>query len=177
MIPGRDILQHSRYARNEARELLQSIFVAELLRPSREFWLVSPWLNDIAVVDDTVGAFSALRGDTGRTEMTLTSALVYMAEAGTMVHVATRPGQSVDFLRALEQHLAHSTARDCVQLKEVPNLHTKGLVGDDYRLIGSMNFTFNGIELNDEALRFDRDPSAVVQIRLEFERQYGGDGA
>jgi phosphatidylserine/phosphatidylglycerophosphate/cardiolipin synthase-like enzyme len=52
-------------------------------------------------------------------------------------------------------------------------LHTKGLVGDDYRIIGSMNFTFFGIEINDEAIHFDQDIEAVVQTRLEFEQQYG----
>ena len=53
MIVGRDIHRNSRYARNEARELLQSIFVAELIRPSRDLWIVSPWLNDIVVIADT----------------------------------------------------------------------------------------------------------------------------
>ena len=174
---GRDILRHSRYARNEARELLQSIFVSELLHPSKEFWLVSPWLNDITVVDDAAGAFAPLRSESGRSELTLSSTLVHMAEAGTVVHVVTRPEQSEDFRRALTLHCTHSKGRERIHLEEVPNLHTKGLVGDDYRVIGSMNFTFSGIELNDEALRFDRDPSSVARVRLEFERQYGADSA
>ena len=64
MIPGREIVRRSRYARNEVRELLQSIFVSELLRPSKEIWLVSPWLSDIEVVDDTAAQIGV--GASGR---------------------------------------------------------------------------------------------------------------
>lgn len=177
MIPGRDIVRHSRYVRNEVRELLQSIFVAELIQPSRELWLVSPWLNDITVVDDTAGAFASILRGSGSASLTLAAALVHIAEAGALVHVVTRPDQSQDFSDALFRHLVHSSARGRVRWKTVPTLHTKGLAGDDYRLMGSMNFTFNGIEVNDEAIRFDRDANAVARVRLEFERQYGGDDA
>ncbi|MFO7567819.1 MAG: phospholipase D-like domain-containing protein DpdK [Enhygromyxa sp.] len=177
MIAGRDILRHSRYARNEARELLQSIFVAELIQPSREVWLVSPWLNDIVVVDDTAGAFASILQGMGETSLTLSAAVVHIAEAGAVVHVVTRPDQSQDFSSALHRHLARSSAGGRVRSKTVPTLHTKGLAGDDYRLMGSMNFTFNGIEFNDESIRFDRDANAVARVRLEFERQYGGDDA
>ena len=174
MIPVRDIHRHSRYARNEARELLQSIFVAELIRPSRELWLVSPWLNDIVVVEDTAGAFSALLSGNDRVSLTLSAALVRIAEAGAFVHIVSRPGQSLDFLRALGPHLVGSDAETRLRWKTVPTLHTKGLAGDDYRVMGSMNFTFNGIELNDEAIQFDRDANAVARVKLEFEQQYGG---
>ena len=37
-----------------------------------------------------------------------------------------------------------------------------------------MNFTVNGIEINDEAIRFDRSADAIARVRLEFEQQYGG---
>jgi len=177
MSAGRDILRHSRYARNEARELLQSIFVAELLQPSRELWLVSPWLNDIVVIDDAAGAFASILHGSGETSLTLSAAVVRVAEAGALVHVVTRPEVSQDFSNALRRHLSRSSTGGRVRWKTVPTLHTKGLAGDDYRVMGSMNFTFNGIELNDESIRFDRDANAVARVRLEFERQYGGDDA
>ena len=173
MIPGRDIVRRSRYARNEVRELLQSIFVSELIQPSSELWLVSPWLSDIEVIDDAAGAFASIVGDAFGTSLTLSAALVSLAEAGTRVHVVTRPGDSEDFRNALNRHLFHSPQRDRVSQRTVETLHTKGLVGDDYRVMGSMNFTFNGIQLNDEIIRFDRSAEAIARIRLEFEQQYG----
>jgi phosphatidylserine/phosphatidylglycerophosphate/cardiolipin synthase-like enzyme len=52
-------------------------------------------------------------------------------------------------------------------------LHTKGLVGDDYFLSGSMNFTESGIRLNEESIRLELDPEAVAQARLDFRQTYG----
>lgn len=173
MSSGRDIFSRTQYARNELRELLQSIFVSELIRPSKELWLVSPWLSDIEVVDDAAGAFASIVGDSLGTSLTLSAALVCLAEAGTRIHIVTRPGDSQDFHNGLNRHLARTLHKDRITLRTVRMLHTKGLVGDDYRIIGSMNFTFFGIEINDEAIHFDQDIEAVVQTRLEFEQQYG----
>ena len=173
MILGRDVVRRSRHARNEVRELLQSVFVAELIRPSKELWLVSPWLSDIEVIDDTAGAFASIVRGTLNTSLTLSAALALLAAAGTGVHVVTRPVDSQNFCDALNRHLAHSPHKDQVTLRTVQTLHTKGLVGDDYRVMGSMNFTFNGIRINDEIIRFDRNAEAVARMRLEFEQQYG----
>ncbi len=177
MTPGRDIFRRSHYARNEVRELLQSIFVSELIRPSKEVWLVSPWLSDVEVIDDTAGAFASIVGYSLSTSLTLSAALLCLAEAGTRVRVVTRPGDSQDFRDALNRHRAHSPHKGRITILSVETLHTKGLVGDDYRIMGSMNFTFNGIRINDEAIRFDRSAEAVAQMRLEFEQQYGDAGA
>lgn len=177
MIPGRDIFRRSRYARNEVSELLQSIFVAELIRPSKEIWLVSPWLSDIEVIDDTAGAFAAIVGEELSTSLTLSFALVLLAEAGTRINLVTRPGYSQDFRNALNRHLANSAHKDRINLREVETLHTKGLVGDDYRIMGSMNFTFHGIRINDETIRFDRSAEAISRTRLEFEHEYGDSSA
>jgi phosphatidylserine/phosphatidylglycerophosphate/cardiolipin synthase-like enzyme len=173
MSTGRDILRHSRYARNEARELLQSIFVAEFIRPSRELWIVSPWLSDVEVVDDSAGAFASIVGATTGRALTLSAALVRLAESGTRVRVVTRPVVSDNFVNALRRRLAQSAHADSVTLRTVEALHTKGLVGDDYRVMGSMNFTFNGIQINDEAIQFDRNADAIARVRLEFEQNYG----
>ena len=173
MTQRRDIFRKSRYARNEARELLQSVFVAELLRPSSELWLVSPWLSDIEVVDDTAGAFASLVGGASTTTLTLAAALVHLAEAGSKVRIVTRPDQSRDFNDALSRQLDRSMAADRVTRLDVSTLHTKGLVGEGYRVMGSMNFTFNGVLINDEAIHFDRDAEAVARARLQFEREYG----
>jgi phosphatidylserine/phosphatidylglycerophosphate/cardiolipin synthase-like enzyme len=173
MTGGRDILRHSRYARNEVRELLQSIFVAEFIRPSKDLWLVSPWLSDVEVIDDNAGAFAAIVGGVTGTSLTLSAALVLLADAGTRVHIVTRPQESEGFRDALNRHLARSVNGDRVTVRPVDVLHTKGLIGDDYRVMGSMNFTFYGIEINDEAVRFDRSADAIARVRLEFEQQYG----
>jgi phosphatidylserine/phosphatidylglycerophosphate/cardiolipin synthase-like enzyme len=45
------------------------------------------------------------------------------------------------------------TALDvAVRFHIAEELHTKGILGDGYYLAGSMNFTYNGITVNEEAL-------------------------
>jgi len=172
---ARDIFRHSRYYRNEVRELLQSVFVAELLAPSKELWLVSPWLSDIEVIRDTAGAFGPLLSGDSSTTLTMSAALTRLAAGGTLVRVVTRPRFSAQIHNSLARRGAMEL--DNFVWREVAELHTKGLVGDDYRIMGSMNFTFSGIQINDEAIRFDRDVGAIARTRLQFERDYGGSDA
>lgn len=49
-----------------------------------------------------------------------------------------------------------------------PDFHDKGLVGDDYELAGSMNFTRKGIETNSEHLIFRTDAEVVAERRLDL---------
>lgn len=169
----RDIFRRSRHVRNEVRELLQSIFVSELICPSQELWIVSPWLSDIEVIDSTGDAFMTVLGDGQSGSISLSGALLTLAEQGTRVRVVTRPDVSAAFCEAMARRLAYMPQRENVTVKTIDTLHTKGLVGDDYRVIGSMNFTFNGVHINDEWIQFDRNREAIARTRLEFEKQYG----
>ena len=173
MTSARDILRGSRYARNEVRELLQGVFVSELLQPSEELWLVSPWISDVPVIDDAAGAFGSIAGAPFESAMTLSAAITALAEMGTDIRIVTRPGESADFCDVLKRRIEMSSAQGRVRIGLKEALHTKGLVGEDYRVMGSMNFTFNGVQLNDEAIHFDLDSEAVSRVRLEFEQQYG----
>ena len=47
---SRQIIRSSSTSNAEIRELLQGIFTAELLCPSKQLWLVSPWLSDIELL-------------------------------------------------------------------------------------------------------------------------------
>jgi phosphatidylserine/phosphatidylglycerophosphate/cardiolipin synthase-like enzyme len=57
---------------------------------------------------------------------------------------------------------------------ERTELHAKGIVGDRYSLLGSMNLTFNGLDRLTEMLIFQTDPASVEQMRLTFGTEYGG---
>ena len=81
--------------------------------------------------------------------------------------------QNKEFLAALKLHLAYQPYEKLIQIQEVDELHTKGILGDDYQITGSMNFTFNGVRKNDELIHFDTDPDLNAQLRLEFEQFYG----
>jgi phosphatidylserine/phosphatidylglycerophosphate/cardiolipin synthase-like enzyme len=166
----RQFLQSAADSRNGARELLQIVFTAELLSPSRCVWIVSPWLRDIPVLDNTTGAFRALCPDFPRSEVRLTGVLRELVTRGTSVVIATRPEpgnrQVIDGLHGMAR-------RGAVVFHERAELHAKGIVGDRYSLLGSMNLTYNGLERLTEMLVFQTDQASVEQLRLAFGREYG----
>jgi phosphatidylserine/phosphatidylglycerophosphate/cardiolipin synthase-like enzyme len=53
-------------------------------------------------------------------------------------------------------------------------LHTKGILGDGYYLAGSMNFTYNGITVNEEALTYETSPEVIAEQQLIFINRWGG---
>src|SRR3981081_2843853 len=88
---ARQFLQSSTDSRNSVRELLQIIFSAELLSPSRCLWLVSPWLRDVPVLDNTTGSFMSLCPEFPRAEVRLSRVLRELLARGSQVVIATRP--------------------------------------------------------------------------------------
>jgi phosphatidylserine/phosphatidylglycerophosphate/cardiolipin synthase-like enzyme len=147
------------------------VFAAELLSPSRSLWLISPWIRDIPVLDNTTGSFLYLCPDFPLSEIRLSLVLRQLLARGAQVVIATRPdpenSQVYDSLRGIG-------ASDSLILQERAELHAKGIVGDAFSLIGSMNLTYNGIERLTEMLIFETDRSKVEQLRLSFRREYGG---
>ena len=167
----RQFLQSAIDSRNSVRELLQIVFASELLAPSRCLWLISPWLRDVPVLDNTTGSFLFLCPDLPLTEVRLSLVLRELVARGTQLVIATRPdvgnGQVLDALQDIDP-------RDGVIFHERAELHAKGIVGDAYSLIGSMNFTYNGLDRLTEMLVFQTERATVEQLRLSFRREYGG---
>lgn len=162
----------SRFGSRQVADLLQTIFAAEILSPSRCLWLVSPWVSDIVVLDNSANTFTTIEPGWARTRVRLSAALLHLLAAGTYVHVATRPGEhSRDFLMHLRE-LGGSTGR--LRIHEPPELHQKGILGDWYYLGGSMNLTFTGVTVNDEALHFTTDHATVAQHQVAFRAHWGG---
>jgi hypothetical protein len=167
----RQFLQSALDARNSVRELLQIIFAAELLAPSRSLWLVSPWIRDIPILDNTTGSFLALCPDFPLTEVRLSLVLRQLLARGSQLVIAARPDpgntQVYDSLRGIGSD-------DGLIFLERSELHAKGIVGGAFSLIGSMNLTYNGLDRLTEMLNFETNRAAVDQLRLSFRREYGG---
>lgn len=170
-VSTRQFLQSATDARNSVRELLQTVFAAELLVPSRILWIVSPWLRDVPVLDNGTGDFLALCPDFPQSEVRLSSVLRELINRGTKVVIATRPGSGN---RQVIDGLGESGRGDGLIYQEKNDLHAKGVIGDSYALIGSMNLTYNGIEYLNEMLVFETERNRVEQLRLAFRSEYGG---
>ena len=106
-------------------DLLQLIFVGELLSPSRCLWIVSPWISDIPIIDNSANNFSMFEPHWGRTHVRLSQVVGRLLELGTTVHVATRPlAYNESFLERLRRH-AESEGLP-LRLHVSEELHEKG---------------------------------------------------
>ena len=172
MSGNRQFLQSANDARNVMREVLQIIFAAELLAPSKCLWIVSPWLRDIPVIDNSSGAFTTLCPEFQNGEVGLTKVLHELLNRGAQIVIATRPeAGNLQLLDSLNDRQASGK----LILVQRAELHAKGIVGDRIALFGSMNFTFNGLERLTEMLVLQTKTEEVQKLRLTFREEYGGD--
>jgi hypothetical protein len=168
---GRHI--HSRLSSRQIPDLLQTIFVAESLVPSRCIWIISPWISDIPVIDNRTNAFLAIEPSWVGGRVRLAQVLAKVVGVGTTVHLATRPDEhNSGFLERLREEVPTSARQ--LRVHCVDDLHEKGILGDGYYLSGSMNFTLNGISLNEEAVHYYTSPEIISETRLVFSSRWGG---
>jgi hypothetical protein len=159
-------------SRAEIRELLEGIFVAELLVPSETIWLVSPWISDIDILDNRCGQFSSLAPTWGNRRIRLSEVLGQLMSRS-RVHVVARSDSHNDmFLRKMHDLSRASEYASNLHVALRDTLHLKGLLGQDYYLSGSMNLTYNGVEVNHEGVSLDRSPEAIAEVRIHFQENY-----
>lgn len=151
------------------RELLQSMFVGEMLGSGTRIWIVSPWVSNIVLIDNRSGNFDSLSPEWGRREVRLTDVLTGLMARGTEVVLVTRDLETnTPFLKRLQEATATQAVEEQLIVQLDPLLHTKGILLSRSLLIGSMNLTYNGLEMNDEWIQFSIDPDDIATTRLEF---------
>lgn len=171
---ARSRIIHTRASARQLPDLLQILFTAELLSPSTCLWLVSPWVSDIPLIDNRSNGFLSLEPGWARTQVRLSQVLGKLFEMGTTVHIATRPD---DHNSAFLDRLLRIAEPEGLPLKlhSAQELHEKGILGDGFYLSGSMNFTFSGISLNEEAVHYSVDPAFIAENRILFTNRWGGE--
>lgn len=142
---------------------LASLFVFELLQPSKELYLISPWLSKVPLIDNRFGQFRPFARELGKDFLHLGDILTLLAAHGTQVHVLYRQpvhpitAQFVESLRLTENIACRSAVA----------LHEKGLITSHFYLRGSMNFTYSGIKINDESVELTDDEAIVWKALQE----------
>ena len=159
--------------RNEGRELLDFFFISELLRRSERVWIVSPWLRNFALFDNRAGGYGALLPEAARKEIRLVDVLRELLIRGSHVTVVTRPppdgGGVPETLREMAAELGCPGRAVVLQRLEV---HSKGIVGARAAIIGSMNFTNSGIDVQTEIVQLTTDARTVGELNMEFAQTY-----
>lgn len=153
------------------RDLLQSLFVTELVRPSVRLWLAFGWISDIEIVDNRARQFAALQPDWPASGIRLSQVMAALAEAGGTIALVLR---DIEHNRQFMDVIKPLRARFPEQLKVAWGavVHDKGILGDDFLLSGSMNLTYNGVTINDEHLTLRTDMASVQEWRLALEQKW-----
>ncbi|MFC2034893.1 phospholipase D-like domain-containing protein DpdK [Chloroflexota bacterium] len=161
----------SRQATRFLPDLLQSVFVKELLVPSEELWLVSPWISDIPIINNGGGEFSSLVPEWDRTLIRLSQVILYLSGHLSHIHITTNNEKhNIAFIQAVHNIGGHNFGT--LSIKQSDFLHEKGLLGKDYFLSGSFNLTYYGITLNDEIAHLYVDPAIVAENRIAFRERW-----
>ncbi len=157
--------------RLRADSMLTAALLSELVSPGDAVWVVSGWLTDVEVLDNTLGSFDAFLGESPPTTCRLSEMLALIAEAGAHVHVVTRPGpHNEEFVERLR-----TAVQDEQRLHVVldPGVHEKTVCGRNWILSGSMNFTVSGLGSNEESVTYKVDGRDVAQAQLDFAERWG----
>jgi hypothetical protein len=172
-VSHRQILRTHSGSRQQIRDLLESLFTAELLSPSPRVYLISAWVRDIQVMDNRSGSYRGIDPAWGQRTLRLAEILTILVGRGSELVLATRKEQGNEaFVKRFIRNLGESD-RERVKVLFRPELHVKGLLGHGYAITGSMNFTNNGVENNEELLTYETDSQKLAELRVEFEQAYG----
>src|SRR5262249_20180112 len=124
------------------------------------------------VIDNEANSFGQLAPEWPRTQVSLSNVLKQLLGAGSSIHIATRDEErnrsflsTMNPLRTMGNLHIHTSFE----------LHEKGLLGDDYYLSGSMNFTMSGIHINEEFVQLLTNASEVAQNRIMLTQRWGGE--
>ena len=152
------------------RELLQLMFLSELLAPSERIWVVSPWISDVPILDNRSGSFDVMNPEWHRREIRLIDLTLQVLTSGSHLVIVTRPDEhNLTFLDQLSERTEESSLQEKLTLVQREHLHTKGILTDSGLLLGSMNLTFRGFELNDEVIEYDTKSQRIAEARQSFQ--------
>jgi len=166
----RRIFQTATTSQGEIRDLLQVVFANELMAPSKELFLVSPWISDIVIIDNRMGGFDALNPEWKGRQIRLTEVIIQLMSIGSEVSIITRPDPHNDtVLNRISTVSDESALAEKVYTKTVEDLHTKGILTEKGCLLGSMNITYNGIEINEEFVSYHIDKEGIAEAKLNFD--------
>lgn len=153
--------------------ILTSVLLGELLAPSDDVWLVSPWISDVEILDNNRGSYDAIFGDVPPGTCRFSDTLARISAAGARVHVVTRPDpHNDDFVRRLHSEVPAGRVR----VVRAPDVHEKTLCGGEWILSGSMNFTVRGMAVNEESITYKVGGPDAAQARLDLAQRWGDIG-
>lgn len=148
-------------------DMLQTLLITELISPSQELLVLSPWISDIPVIDNSAGQFrNVLPGIPARV-VRFTEVLAELARRDCRVRILMRDDKNNAVVRNLIGDMPASRPRPQILIRD--KLHDKGILSDRFHVQGSMNLTYYGQSVNEEGLTISSDPDAIARARLDYQ--------
>jgi phosphatidylserine/phosphatidylglycerophosphate/cardiolipin synthase-like enzyme len=171
MISARKIYKGALTSQHAVRDVLTMVFAQELIAPSKEVFVVAPWISNIVIFDSQVGQYATLNPEWAKREIRLVEVLAAIAANGTSIHIHTRPDDhNKQFERRIREAFGDSGLLDQLRWTDRnAKLHTKGVLTDRVLVDGSMNLTESGVALNEELVTVSFDPLHIAEARIHFD--------
>lgn len=153
-----------------ADTILSAALLSELVFPGDSLWVVSGWITDVEVLDNTLGSFDWVLGENPPSVCRLSQMLALIATAGARVHIVTRPAAHNEiFLRQIR-----AAVTDSQRLRVIldPAVHEKTICGREWLFTGSMNFTLSGLGSNEESVTYRVSSREAAQAQLDFAERW-----
>lgn len=163
----RRITTHGGGASRLVSDMLQTLLLTELISPSRELLVLSPWISDIPVIDNSAGQFRTVLPGIPSRVVRFTEVLAVLARRDCRVRIVMRDDKKNTVVRNLIGDLPASRPRPQILIRD--KLHDKGILSDRFHVHGSMNLTHYGQNVNEEGLTVNSDPDAIARARLDYQ--------
>jgi len=169
--PSRTIFLNNDFGYRQAKEVIAGTLMALSQQP-QGFWLVSPWVTDFDLLDNRAKNWSNLNPAWEARKIRFYEVLIFCLESGCEINLVTlRDGKSDVFLNRLLSGFDSDTGLSIIKSEK---LHLKGLLTRDIWVAGSLNFTYSGLNRNQEQVVVDSNPDTLLEAKLEFDHLYGG---
>jgi hypothetical protein len=162
----------SRTTRAELAEVVQWLFLAELLAPSDTVWVVAPVIDNAPLLDNSAGAFDALDPGWGPRTVRLLDLVLRLAGMGHRVVLATRVlARPAPFLDELRTAVAdHGLERQVsVQLRDW--LPASGILTRHGWLCGALELGADAIRPMSDVVSFETAVEDLAAARTTFEAE------
>jgi hypothetical protein len=147
------------------RDYLASLFVSEAINPSKELYLISPFLSNSPLLENKNNQYTDVFPLIKSKTIYLSDILSTLAWKGMKVRIICDDERE-------ETKPFMQTLYNKVEFRKLEQNHDKGLVTSNIYVHGSMNFTYSGIYLNKESIRSTNKVSDINEALISFRQRW-----
>lgn len=141
------------------KDSLSTLFSLEVIQPSSEIYLISPFLSNTPIMDNRLNGYTDLFPTSDNKIISLADVLSTFAWKKSKVRIICNPErkETREFLEIIGPD---------IEVRELKNNHEKGMVTSNFYIHGSMNFTYSGININGEHVRITYHTPEINQALM-----------